>query len=88
MDWADDIAYAVHDLDDFVRAGMIPLDQLISDQSEREQFIDLEMARQDRKPEERDRLSDAFTRVLAFAPREYRNARMLRADTYATYPLR
>jgi dGTPase len=38
MDWADDITYAVHDLDDFTRAGLIPLDQLASDQRERERF--------------------------------------------------
>lgn len=30
MDWADDITYAVHDLDDFARAGLIPLDGLAS----------------------------------------------------------
>ncbi len=28
MDWADDLTYAVHDLDDFFRAGMIPLHRL------------------------------------------------------------
>lgn len=33
MDWADDIAYAVHDLEDFYRAGFIPLERLASGDS-------------------------------------------------------
>jgi dGTPase len=36
MDWADDVTYAVHDMDDFYRAGLIPLDRLHADPEERE----------------------------------------------------
>jgi dGTPase len=38
MDWADDITYAVHDVEDFFRAGLIPLDRLTSDPREQERF--------------------------------------------------
>lgn len=31
MDWADDITYAIHDLQDFFRAGLIPIDELVSE---------------------------------------------------------
>ncbi|MCH7697690.1 MAG: dNTP triphosphohydrolase [Chloroflexi bacterium] len=31
MDWADDIAYSVHDMEDFYRAGLIPLERLTED---------------------------------------------------------
>lgn len=38
MDWADDITYSIHDVDDFYRAGVIPLDRLADDRRERERF--------------------------------------------------
>ncbi|WP_370965756.1 deoxyguanosinetriphosphate triphosphohydrolase family protein [Amycolatopsis sp. cg9] len=31
MDWADDITYATHDIEDYFRAGLIPLHDLVSD---------------------------------------------------------
>src|SRR5207247_4642798 len=34
MDFADGVAYSVHDLDDFYRAGLIPLDRLCRERTD------------------------------------------------------
>lgn len=63
MDYADDLTYAIHDLDDFYRVGLVPLDQLISknNASERNQFKEYI---EDEKGISEDYTEDFFTKRL------------------------
>jgi dGTPase len=45
MDWADDVTYAVHDVEDFFRAGVLPLWMLRDDSDNLERFLDLHLKR-------------------------------------------
>ena len=45
MDWADDVTYAVHDMDDFYRAGLVPLERLTTSATERAEFDTYVLAR-------------------------------------------
>jgi dGTPase len=40
MDWADDVAYCIHDIDDFYRAGIIPLDRILAGGAEADLFLE------------------------------------------------
>jgi dGTPase len=73
MDTADDISYAVHDLEDFYRAGMVPLDRLLRVDSgntrltdDGEEFVSGVFARcKSNLPGPKDQLVMVFTDLLA-----------------------
>jgi len=68
MDIADDITYSVHDMEDFYRAGRIPLHLLAQkDPSERKYFFEDVFNRNKHKPKFTDRraqLESAFTDMV------------------------
>jgi dGTPase len=64
MDWADDVAYSVHDLEDGLHTGLIRLDQL-RDPAQRQPVTELTLAAYCQPGAvTADELGDVFTRLL------------------------
>jgi dGTPase len=88
MDWADDLTFAVHDVDDFFRAGLVPLDRLRRpDDSEIKRLTELLNQIKDSDPEsfpdyEVDELVDSARETIAtYGPGEpYRHTMAARAE--------
>jgi dGTPase len=70
MDWADDVAYAVHDMEDFVRAGLIPLDRLVVDSEERDRFLEGEFKRRNVEAgsAKAESIRTVFAELMEFGP--------------------
>ena len=80
MDWADLLAYAVYDFEDFVRSGDIPITQLRASAAERQWLLDLVFARRQVPGEQQKLYAQVLDRLLADCPtrgddaRHFRNA--------------
>jgi dGTPase len=81
MDWADDVTYAVHDIEDFYRAGRIPIDRLKNDSGERKRFLDFAGSRYKGRELEWEPVRDGFSELVTSIPlsEPYSSSRDLRA---------
>jgi dGTPase len=82
MDWADDITYAIHDLEDFIRAGRVPMVALATDDVELAEFTSRAVDRLAKKHEDVDwaTVVTNFADVVATEFAQFRNHSGTRDD--------
>ena len=68
MDWADLLAYAVYDFEDFVRSGDIPLTRLRASAAERQWLLDLVYFRRGVPADQQELYARVLDRILAECP--------------------
>lgn len=78
MDWADLLAYAVHDFEDFVRSGDIPMAHLRASSAEREWLLNRVFARRSVPVDQYDLHARVLDQVLAACPASADDARCFR----------
>lgn len=67
MDWADDIAYSVHDIEDFHRCSAVPWNQILDDEYHQAEITERALGAWFDAPENsHDLLKEAWDRLLEF----------------------
>jgi dGTPase len=91
MDWADDITYSAHDLEDFYRAGKIPLAKLAKDSAERTECLEAFFQREEIGAADREDWTKLADELASLFPvtEEYVGSRTQKAAlrAYVSYRL-
>jgi dGTPase len=81
VDWADDVAFSVHDLEDGIRAGLVPLDYLLRAEAGKERTVIVRLAREhaknDKWPNEAPLTTAELTAAMMWL-KSYRRLKRLR----------